>query len=194
MHYVIAGLGNPGPKYDGTRHNIGFDIVDRFAWECDARFRPGKGEFYCARTVVNQADVCLVKPTTFMNNCGLAVKEVIESFEGSRVKLIVVCDDFYVPLGQLRIRKKGSSGGHNGLASVIEYLGTKEFTRIRCGIRSEPMPDDEGFASAFVLARFEEPELPIVSELVGKACQALKVSVIDGIEEAMNRFNESVLK
>jgi len=138
----IIGLGNPEKRYEGTRHNLGFEVLDCLAERLRTPFKEGKGEYLLASGEVGDVSVGLVKPLTFMNESGVAVADVAERFEVPLDQLIVVCDDFQLPLGHLRVRQKGSDGGHNGLYSIIYHLQSDLFPRIRCGIASPSMPKE----------------------------------------------------
>ena len=165
MHAII-GLGNPGSEYDGTRHNIGFTVVDKLAKKFDADFHAGRGEFVSTSFRVKGEQVLLVKPLTYMNNSGVAVKEILEQHHLLLEELLVVVDDFQLPLGTLRLRTKGSDGGHNGLASIIYQLESDEFPRLRCGIQSEAMPKNKNMMADFVLSPFEEKEQDKVKKMI----------------------------
>ena len=188
--FFVIGLGNPENRYTGTRHNIGFEVVDRIAQELRMQFKPGRGEFLIAQGSFRDQPLVLVKPLTFMNESGLAVVEIRDQFEARTEDLLVVCDDFQLPLGQLRLRLRGSDGGHNGLYSIIYHLRSEEFPRLRCGIASATMPTDKNQMADFVLARFAADELPIVQEMIPQAKDACLRTVTDGLTKAMNAFNK----
>jgi PTH1 family peptidyl-tRNA hydrolase len=188
----IIGLGNPERRYEGTRHNLGFDVLDCLADRLRTPFKEGKGEYLLASCEVGEAPVKLVKPMTYMNDSGVAVADVAQRFEVPLDQLIVVCDDFQLPLGQLRVRLKGSDGGHNGLYSVIYHLQSDLFPRIRCGIASPSMPKEKDRMADFVLEGFEPAEMPIVREMIGKAADASLLAIQRGLTAAMNEFNKKV--
>ncbi len=188
MHMVV-GLGNPGRTYEWTRHNLGFAVVDALASEARAEFRPGRGEYWYAACSLNQRDVVLLKPTTYMNDSGLAVVQGLEHFAATQDTLLVVCDDFQLPLGTLRLRPRGSDGGHNGLASVIYQLASDTFPRLRCGIGSPAMPAVPDTKAGFVLEQFGAGEMPAVRDLIARARDASISVVTDGLDLAMSRFN-----
>ncbi len=143
---AVIGLGNPGQRYEGTRHNLGFEVVGRLAGE--AGFSAGKGNYFLGRKIIDSLEIVLLKPTTYMNRSGLAVLELVESFGLTPPEMLVVADDFNLPLGRIRLRKGGTDGGHRGLASIIYHLGSDDFPRIRMGIGPAP----EGMAAEeFVL-------------------------------------------
>jgi PTH1 family peptidyl-tRNA hydrolase len=188
--FFVIGLGNPEKRYTGTRHNIGFEVVDRLAQELRMQFKPGRGEFLIAQGSFRDQPLILVKPLTFMNESGLAVMEIRDQFDARNEDLLVVCDDFQLPLGQLRLRLRGSDGGHNGLYSIIYHLQSEEFPRLRCGIASSTMPTDKNQMADFVLARFTSEELPIASEMIPQAKDACLFTLTDGLTKAMNVFNK----
>jgi peptidyl-tRNA hydrolase, PTH1 family len=190
--YCIVGLGNHGREYRQTRHNVGFLVVDEFAAETGIAFRPGKGEYWFAQCSLNNEEVALLKPTTFMNNSGMAVQEFLEQREIPLDRLLVVCDDFQLPLGAIRLRQNGTDGGHNGLSSVIYHLQTDQFARLRCGIGSAMMPAEKTKMKDFVLEQFFESELPNVKLMVERARYACISYIENGIDWTMNRFNTKV--
>jgi peptidyl-tRNA hydrolase, PTH1 family len=189
MH-LIVGLGNPGRQYEYTRHNIGFLVVDRLAASFKATFRPAQGEYWFASCSLNGLDVVLMKPTTYMNNSGIAVQQFLETYALPLKQLMVVCDDFQIPLGSLRIRPNGSDGGHNGLASIIYHVQSEMIPRMRCGIGSEHVPDDKTLMADFVLSEFKKDEQEIAGTMIRQAEDACKVFITDGVVTAMNQFNK----
>jgi PTH1 family peptidyl-tRNA hydrolase len=188
--FFVIGLGNPEQRYAGTRHNIGFEVVDRLAHELRMQFKPGRGEFLIAQGSFRDQPLMLVKPLTFMNESGLAVMEIRDQFEARKEDLLIVCDDFQLPLGQLRLRLRGSDGGHNGLSSVIYHLQSDEFPRLRCGIASAIMPTDKNQMADFVLSRFASDELTVVNEMIAQAKDACMCAQSEGLTKAMNIFNK----
>ena len=187
---LVVGLGNPGPEYAGTRHNVGFMVADELSRRLNLRFTPGKGEFWFAVDGRGDERMLVVKPVTYMNRSGSAVVEALEQFCLSAAEVVVVVDDFALPLGTLRLRPGGSDGGHNGLASIIYSLQTDEFPRIRCGIRKEVMPPKE-LTADFVLSPFEPDERGAVEAMVGRAADAVQEIQRSGLERAMGIFNVS---
>lgn len=185
----IIGLGNPGSAYDGTRHNVGFEVVDRLAESLHTQFKPGKGEYLVAFATVEGEEVGLAKPLTYMNNSGSAVVEIQERYEVPLDRLLVVCDDFWLPLGTLRLRPKGSDGGHNGLYSIIYHLQSESFPRLRCGIASESIPQNKKQMAEFVLDRFTATERPVVDRMVKRASEACISFVRYGIQKTMTLYN-----
>jgi peptidyl-tRNA hydrolase, PTH1 family len=188
--FFVIGLGNPERRYVGTRHNVGFEVVDSIALELRISFKAGRGEYQIAFGSFQEKEFALVKPTTYMNQSGVAITEIQEEFGPTPDQLFVVCDDFQLPLGQLRIRLRGSDGGHNGLYSVIYHLQSEEFPRLRCGIGSAEMPTDKNLMAEFVLERFTNREQPIVDEMIVRSRDACLLSVSEGLEATMNKFNK----
>lgn len=182
---IVVGLGNPGPKYAGTRHNVGYDVVDYLAAApgCSA-FRE-RFEALVAEAKEGGEAVLLVKPLTFMNLSGRAARAALDFYKLSPADLLVVCDDFNLPLGKLRLRAKGSHGGQNGLRNIQDQLGTDTYPRLRIGV-GEPNP---GEAVDHVLSRFKPAERAAVQDAVALAAQAAVAWVRGGTEAAMNRFN-----
>jgi len=185
---MIIGLGNVGREYEGTRHNVGFMVVDEISSKSQKKFSPGKGEYYSNEIRHAGGDVVLLKPTTFMNNSGIAVKDAIDRYGIQLEDLLVVYDDFNIPLAKLRMRKGGSDGGHNGVYSIIYHLNNDAFPRLRCGIRSDKVMQGKDMVD-FVLSNFEAEEIPEVRKMVKNAADAVFVFINKGIETAMNRFN-----
>jgi PTH1 family peptidyl-tRNA hydrolase len=182
---VIVGLGNPGPKYAGTRHNVGFDVVDYLAAAPGVAAFRERFEAFVAEAKEGGESVLLMKPLTFMNLSGRAVRAALDFYKLPVESLLVVCDDFNLPLGKLRVRVKGSHGGQNGLRNIQDQLGTDAYTRLRIGV-GQPEPGD---AVDFVLSRFRPAERKASDEAVANAAQACLVWVRSGIEACMNRFN-----
>lgn len=182
---VIVGLGNPGPKYAGTRHNIGFDVIDYLASGPGCSSFREKFEAMVAELKEADETVLLVKPLTFMNLSGRAVRAALDFYKLPAESLLVVCDDFNLPLGKLRVRAKGSHGGQKGLLSIQDHLGTDAYTRLRIGV-GQPEPGD---AVDFVLSKFRPAERKVAEEAVATAGQAALVWVRSGTEACMNRFN-----
>jgi PTH1 family peptidyl-tRNA hydrolase len=192
MQWII-GLGNPGKRYEGTRHNVGFAVVERLADELHAPLRAGRGEFLWAQGEYRDRQLGLVKPMTFMNESGIAAAEIGEQFKVTLGDLLVVCDDFQLPLGRLRLRPSGSDGGHNGLYSIIYHLQSEDFARLRCGIGSEHAPKEKSSMAEFVLDPFAEDERPAADQMVQQAKEACLSVVVDGVEKTMNMINGPLL-
>lgn len=191
--YLFVGLGNPGREYENTRHNVGFRILDKIAEQCDCTFKPGKGSYWFAECSLKNTNVYLLKPTTYMNLSGIAVKEFLDVFPVKLDSLVIILDDIQLPLGSLRFRLRGSDGGHNGLASVIFSLGTENFPRLRVGIAplENTVPSDR--LAEFVLSPFEKSEEPIIHLLIEKGANALLDFVERGSTFVMNTYNKSFL-
>ncbi|MEN3039119.1 MAG: aminoacyl-tRNA hydrolase [Candidatus Kryptonium sp.] len=186
---AIFGLGNPGVEYEMTRHNVGFMVVDEIAKRVDVNFKSGKGDYLISSAKYKGNEFLLVKPLTYMNNSGVAVRDVVERFQIGLKDVLVICDDLNLPLGVIRIRQKGSDGGHNGLYSIIYHLKTAEFPRLRCGIGN---PEKMKNMVDFVLSKFDEDEIEKLNEMIKQAVEATFCFISDGILTAMNRFNKKV--
>ena len=183
---LIVGLGNPGPRYRGTRHNVGFEVVDELARRRGLVFESSPAAALMARERGPEALIMLAKPCTFMNLSGTAVGELVRYYRFELDNVLVVTDDVNLPLGRLRARRGGSSGGHNGLQSVIELLGTDRFARLRVGV---DRGDERRDLASHVLAGFEAPEMETIGEAITAAGDAAEVFAADGIDVMMNRFN-----
>ena len=181
---LIAGLGNPGPRYKGTRHNVGFEVVDRIAARRGLTFESSPADALMARERGGNG-LLIVKPLTFMNNSGQAVGEMVRYFNVDLDAVLVVVDDAQLPLGKLRARARGSAGGHNGLKSVIAHLGDA-FARLRLGVGRG---DDRRDLADHVLARFDEEEDLEAERMIGRASDAVELFIADGIAGVMNRYN-----
>jgi peptidyl-tRNA hydrolase, PTH1 family len=186
---IVVGLGNPGSEYQGTRHNIGFAVIDALAETLNVDLAAGRGEYLLGTGRYRQAGVVLVKPLTYMNNSGWAVKEIVDSFHATLADLMIVCDDFQLPLGTLRLRLKGSDGGHNGLYSIIYQLQSEEFSRLRCGIAGPSLPNEKRRRADFVLSAFSHDEQEVVRGMIFRARDAALEASDIGIERAMNTVN-----
>ncbi|MFW6134469.1 MAG: aminoacyl-tRNA hydrolase [Elusimicrobiota bacterium] len=175
---IIVGLGNPGTEYRNTRHNLGFIVADVLC----KRYKQNRA---CLLEIGENPEFYVVKPLTYMNKSGISVKCLVESTDHKIKDLLVICDDFNLPLGTLRLRPSGSSGGHNGLKSIIEQLGTKEFARLRLGIGGADAEDKTGY----VLSEFKKSEIKVVEEMVIDSRNLVYYYIENGIEKTMNRFN-----
>jgi PTH1 family peptidyl-tRNA hydrolase len=183
---LIVGLGNPGEKYAATRHNVGFWVIDRLAerWQIPVNQSKWKGLTGSGRVMGER--VVLLKPMTYMNLSGESVRPACDWLKCDIEDVAVVCDDLDLPPGQLRLRKKGSSGGHRGLESLIEHLGTNEFKRVRIGIGH---PAGRMPVVDYVISPFTREERPLIEETVERAAEAIHQWVVSTFDEAMNRFN-----
>ena len=182
--WLLVGLGNPGLRYARTRHNIGFMVMDRLAESLDLSFREKTDYRACSGSISGQK-VVLMEPLTFMNRSGNAVRKVFSKYAVLPANLIVVHDDLDLEAGKLKIRKKGSSGGHKGIESVIQNLGTQDFIRVRIGIGRDPFVPTEDY----VLSKFRKNEKPLIQDAVNKAADAVCSIIIHGADKAMNTFN-----
>ncbi|MCY4598655.1 MAG: aminoacyl-tRNA hydrolase [Acidobacteria bacterium] len=183
---LIVGLGNPGSRYRGTRHNVGFEVVDEVARRRELVFEPCPADAYMARERGPNAQVMLAKPCTYMNLSGEAVGALVRYYRFDLDDILVVADDVNLPLGRLRARRGGSAGGHNGLQSVISLLGTEQFARLRVGVDRGDRRRD---LSSHVLAGFESDELDTIKGAIVEAGDAVEVFADSGIDMMMNRFN-----
>ena len=182
---AIVGLGNPGSQYKGTRHNVGFEVVDELARRESVGFESAPAEALIAKWRRPEGAVLLVKPLTFMNLSGQAVGELARYFKIEVADLIVVVDEVHLPLGKLRARTRGSAGGHNGLKSIIAHLGD-EFSRLRVGVGRG---GDQRNLADHVLSRFEKDEAAEVERMTTRAADAAEMFIASGIEAVMNAFN-----
>lgn len=185
--YIIAGLGNPGSKYENTRHNAGFMAIDRLAESKGVDIIKNKFNSLIAQCEIGGEKVLLMKPLTYMNNSGEAIEEARAFFKIPEENVIVISDDITQKPGKLRIRRKGSAGGHNGLKSIIQCVGTDEFPRIRVGVGEKPHPDAD--LISHVLGRFSEEEMKELTVALDNAAKAAELIVAGDIAEAMNRYN-----
>lgn len=182
---IVVGLGNPGRKYQGTRHNVGYAVVDSLAANARCGRFQDRFQAQVAECMEDSNRILLVKPETFMNLSGRCVREVVDFYQLPLPNLLIVCDDFNLPLGKLRVRARGTHGGHNGLRDIQNHLGTTEYSRLRIGVEA---PGDKE-AIEHVLGRFRPSERPVIEEAVGRAAQAVGVWVNQGIEACMNQYN-----
>jgi PTH1 family peptidyl-tRNA hydrolase len=183
---LIVGLGNPGSLYEKSRHNVGWMVLDNLARFHKLRFKAGKGDFLV--TARGSLNFQLMKPLTSMNRSGIAVIQAVEQYRILLEDLMVITDDLDLPLGRFRFRKKGSSGGHKGLASVIYYLGSEEFPRLRIGISS--LARKETPADEFVLEEFTTKELSVICDIITMVTEAMNHYLTNGITSAMNTYNK----
>lgn len=187
--YIIVGLGNPGAEYRDTRHNLGFLVVDRVASRYGLKFRSSAGCSEAVGTLAGEP-VVIIRPRLFMNNSGETVRTALSRFDGTPGDLVVCCDDFHLPFGRLRLRKRGGDGGHNGLGSVIREVGTGEFTRLRCGIGGAGMPDPGEEMAGYVLSPFTDEERSLLPDFIVAAADAIIAVVRDGVDRAMNSVHQ----
>jgi PTH1 family peptidyl-tRNA hydrolase len=183
---ILVGLGNPDERYHCTRHNVGFMVLDHLAGKYKARWSRSRTGYHLANISLARAQLLMIKPQTYVNLSGDALRDLGEREEYAAGDLLVICDDFNLPLGSLRLRGSGGDGGHNGLLSIIEFLGTTGFARLRLGIG--PLPPDLDPAD-FVLDPFGEEELDTLGKAVRLAGKCVQTFMESGIERAMARFN-----
>lgn len=191
---LIVGLGNPGAKYDRTRHNIGFDVVDRLAqaWHISLSDQK-KFHGLFGEGVAPGGKIRLLKPQTFMNNSGQSMRSVIDWYKLPPESVLVIYDDLDLPIGKLRMRLSGSAGGHNGMKSAIAHLGTQNFPRLRIGIGSAKTEQGDKDTVSHVLGKFAPNESAIMTEVVQLAADAVEYSLKHGIEKAMSLFNSRTI-
>ena len=185
--WLIVGLGNPGDQYENTRHNVGFRALDELAEIANVSVQKLKYKALTNTATVSGCKVLLMKPVTYMNLSGEAVGEAARFFKIPPERVIVLSDDTSLPVGKLRIRKSGSAGGHNGLKSIIQHLGTDQFPRIKIGVGEKPHPDYD--MADWVLGKFPPADKKVIDEMVQKAAKAVEYYMKDGPEKAMGKFN-----
>ncbi len=190
---IIIGLGNPGAKYSNTWHNLGFMAVDKFAIKNDLNFKAGKGKYYSAAGFVNFKKVVIVKPVTYMNLSGIAVREILDYYDADISDMLIVYDDINLDIGSVRIRKSGTAGGHNGIKSIINALGTNEFPRLRIGFRTNVIASildkNPNVLPDVVLSRIPEKMNEEIEISLEKSVDSIEFILKEGIDKAMNYFN-----
>ncbi len=184
--YLIAGLGNPTKEYDKTRHNAGFSVIDVLADRYRIDVSEKKHKALCGRGVIEGQKVLLLKPQTFMNLSGESIRAAADYYKIAPEEMVVIYDDISLEPGQLRIRLKGSAGGHNGIKNIIANLGTQDFPRIKVGVGAKPPRMD---LADYVLSRFGAGEQKLMDEAFGEAAEAAVMMMTDGAERTMNHFN-----
>lgn len=192
---LIVGLGNPGIEYQFTPHNAGFLAVDRIAEGCGATFSNRRGRALTARTTLAGQDVLLAKPETFMNLSGLSVAALLKELELGTEALIVLYDELAIPLGQIRVRERGSAGGHNGIKSILSALGTEEWIRVRIGVGKQPTQtgrEVKAGGTEYLLSPMRRMQLQELDEGLDQAVRAVETILKDGPAKAMNEFNRRV--
>ena len=188
----MVGLGNPGLKYEFTRHNIGFRIVDSLARDMGVEFKKVKSYYsLISRGMINNHKVMLVKPQTFMNLSGRAVSKVVSYYKIPLRDLLIVYDDLNLELGQIRIRKKGSTGGHKGIESIMQYLNSEDIPRLRIGI-GNPLINFNLDCVSYVLSNFNNDEEDKIEEVIQLSTEAIKTIIEDGFEKAMRKYNRKL--
>ena len=184
---ILVGLGNPGRKYSDTKHNFGFWVLNRFAEKRSLTFQAGKGNYLLAK----KGDLICIKPTSFMNNSGMPVLDVKQFFKVEPEQFLVVHDDIDLPLGTIRFRDGGGTGGHKGIESIIYQAQNEKFNRLRIGIATD---DDMRPAERYVLSPFRDEQKESVNEMIEKACEGIEYYLSHDIKETMNQFNEKTKK
>ena len=187
VDYIIVGLGNPGGEYEATRHNAGFVVIDMLAEECSCAVTKLKFKSLYGTAQIGDKKCILMKPQTYMNNSGEAVRDAAAFYKIPAERIIVVSDDISLDVGKLRIKRKGSDGGHNGLKSIIYQLQSDNFSRIKMGVGKKPHPEYD--LAAWVLSRFKNDEVEPLRSAAKNACDAIKLIVGEKIDMAMNKFN-----
>ena len=185
--YMIVGLGNPGKKYEGTRHNAGFMGIEALAEKLQVRVDRNKFQSYYAQTKIGETGVLLLMPQTFMNLSGEAVRDAMQFYKLPPERVLILHDDISLPVGTIRIRRKGSDGGQKGMRSIIELTGSDQYPRIKIGVGAKPHPDYD--LAAWVLSRFTKEEAPKMVEAVHQAAEAAAWIAQGRLDEAMNRFS-----
>lgn len=188
--YIIVGLGNPKKEYDNTRHNIGFAMIDALADKYQIRVMDVKHKAMTGKGMICGQKVILAKPLTFMNLSGESIRQLADYYKADpETEIVIISDDISLPPGFIRVRKKGSAGGHNGLKNIIQHLGTEGFARIRIGVGEKPKGYD---LADYVLGHFSKEEQPLMKEGIEKAIGALEMILAGDIDKAMNEYNKKV--
>ncbi len=185
--FCIVGLGNPGRQYEETKHNVGFHVIDKLAEKYDIDVNKFKNKAFVGDGTIKGKRVLLVKPQTYMNLSGESVREIVNFYKIPQERFVVIFDDTSLPCGSVRIREKGSHGGHNGIRNIIDQMGTDEFNRIKVGIGEKPSGWD---LADYVLAKFNPDDLPLMEQGMDKAVQGVELMLSRGIKEAANRVNQ----
>ena len=185
--FLIVGLGNPGPKYEFTRHNAGFLCMDLLAQQLGVKIDRIKFKSVVADVAIEGSRCILMKPQTFMNNSGEAVRDAANFYKIPPEHIIILFDDISLPPGKLRIRRKGSDGGHNGIKSILYLLGSDQFPRIKLGVGAKPRPDYD--LADWVLSKFVGEDLKTITAAIEKAGKAVECLIAEGPDKAMNKFN-----
>lgn len=182
--WLVAGLGNPGSRYQKTRHNVGFIVLEDLTKSHQSAFSE-KADYRICKGSLGDEQIIYLEPLTFMNSSGIAVRKMMQKSNIAPQNLIVIHDDLDLETGNLKIRKKGSSGGHKGVESIIQHIGSAEFIRIKIGIGRDPVVPTE----KYVLSKFRRDEIPLIKAAIEKAVESVQVIIRDGVERAMNKFN-----
>ncbi len=184
--YLIAGLGNPTKEYEKTRHNVGFDTIDVLADKHGITVEERKHRALCGKGIIGGERVLLMKPQTFMNVSGESIRDAADFYKIEPQQIIIIYDDISLEVGQLRIRTKGSAGGHNGIKSIIAHLKTQEFPRIKIGVGAKP---DRMDLADYVLSRFSQTDRGVMEDAFHAAADAVERMLTDGADAAMNQYN-----
>lgn len=187
VDYLVVGLGNPGLKYEMTRHNVGFLAIDYIAQSFKVKINKLKFKALYNFAEINDKRIMLLKPQTFMNNSGESIRDAMDYYKIPPDKLIVILDDISLQPGNMRIRRKGSDGGHNGLKSIIYHINSQDFQRVRLGVGKKPHPDYD--LAAWVLSVFKKDEIEPLNKMITDAEGAVKLMVNDKIDQAMHLYN-----
>ena len=187
VEWLVVGLGNPGPKYDWTRHNMGFLVIDELAQREKIPVQKLKFKALTNTAVIGDQSVLLMKPTTYMNLSGGAVGEAARFYKIPPERILVISDDVALPQGKLRIRRSGSAGGHNGLKDIIAHLGGDGFPRIKVGVGGKPHPDSD--MADWVLGKFTGQDKKVMEEAIKRAADAVETLLKSGVDQAMSRYN-----
>ena len=187
VEWLVVGLGNPGPKYDWTRHNMGFLVIDELAEREKIPVQKLKFKALTNTAVIGDQSVLLMKPTTYMNLSGGAVGEAARFYKIPPERILVISDDVALPQGKLRIRRSGSAGGHNGLKDIIAHLGGDGFPRIKVGVGGKPHPDSD--MADWVLGKFTGQDKKVMEEAIKRAADAVETLLKAGVDQAMSRYN-----
>lgn len=187
IDFLIVGLGNPDKKYEGTRHNAGFMVVEALAADLGVRVNRAKYKSLVGEAVIGGKKVLLMQPQTYMNLSGEAVREAMAFYKLPPERCVVICDDITLPVGTIRLRRKGSDGGQRGMRSIISLCGSEQFPRVKVGVGQKPHPDYD--LAAWVLSRFAENEKAPLREAVNNAAEAVKLIVSGEMDAAMNRYS-----
>lgn len=191
---MVVGLGNPGLQYEFSRHNIGFRIIDNFALNIETEFKRVKSyDSLVSRGKLMNHKLILVKPQTYMNLSGKSVNKIVSYYRISFQDLLIVYDDLNLELGQIRIRKRGSAGGHKGVESIIQYLNSEDIPRLRIGIGKPSINSNFDYVS-YVLSNFNNNEKDKISEVIQLSTEAIKTVIEDGLEKAMRKYNRKIEK
>lgn len=187
IDFLVVGLGNPGIQYENTRHNAGFIMLDALAEELGVKVDRARFRAYCGEAKMGDKRVLLMKPQTYMNNSGEAVREAMQFYKLTPERVLVMFDDISLPVGGLRVRRNGGAGGQNGVKSIIALCGGEGFPRIKMGIGAKPHPDYD--LADWVLSKFTKDDVKLIDEVAKKAVGAAKLIIEGNIDEAMNRYS-----